>query len=324
MKPKKIGVLTSGGDAPGMNAAIRAVVRSGLHYGMNVIGIRRCYGGLLSAEITEMNGRSVSDIIHKGGTILRTARCPEMMTETGLERAADICKILGLEALIVIGGDGSLKGALALSKLGVNVIGIPGTIDLDLDCTEYTIGFDTAINTAMDAINKIRDTSYSHERCSIVEVMGKLSGQIALWSSITGGAEDVLIPENDKEANSVETVIREVIENRSLGKRHNLIIVAEGVGGSTAMAKEIERVTGIESRATILGHLQRGGSPTALDRMHAAYMGYKAIECIQNDELNRVIVFRNGKHTSMDIDEALACKIDYDDTMYKIVCKLAR
>jgi len=324
MKPKKIGVLTSGGDAPGMNATIRSVVRSALHYGMNVTGIRRGYGGLLAAEIIEMNSRSVSDIIHRGGTILRTARCPEMMTESGLERAAGICKVLGLDALIVIGGDGSLHGARDLSKLGVNVIGIPGTIDLDLDCTEYTIGFDTAINTAMDAINKIRDTSYSHERCSIVEVMGKLSGQIALWSSITGGAEDVLIPENDDEANSTETVIREVIENRAVGKRHNLIIVAEGVGGSEALAKEIERITGIESRATILGHLQRGGSPTALDRMHAAYMGFKAIECIQNDEFNKVIVVKNGKHGSMDIAEALASESPYDDTMYRIISKLAR
>ncbi|MDR2650631.1 MAG: 6-phosphofructokinase [Clostridiales bacterium] len=323
-KPKKMGLLTSGGDAPGMNAAIRAVVRTALNYGMKVTGIMRGYDGLLSGDIIDMHARSVSDIIHKGGTILRTARCPEMMTEAGLEKAAGICRVLSLDALVVIGGDGSFHGALELSRRGINVMGIPGTIDLDLSCTDYTIGFDTAINTAMDAINKIRDTSGSHERCSVVEVMGRHAGYIALWSSLTGGAEEVLIPENGAAHNSKERVIGQIIENRALGKKHNLIVVAEGVGGSEALAKEIEKVTGIESRATILGHLQRGGSPTALDRMHAAYMGYKAVESIQNDEVNRVIVFRNGRHESMDITEALNSDRPYDNTMYDIIKMLAR
>ncbi|MDR1560716.1 MAG: 6-phosphofructokinase [Clostridiales bacterium] len=323
-KPKKIGLLTSGGDAPGMNAAIRAVVRTALNYGMKVTGIMRGYDGLLSGDIIEMHAHSVSDIIHRGGTILRTARCPEMMTEAGLEKGAGICKVLSLDTLVVIGGDGSFHGALELSKRGVNVVGIPGTIDLDLSCTDYTIGFDTAINTAMDAINKIRDTSGSHERCSVVEVMGRHAGYIALWSSLTGGAEEVLIPENGEERNSKERVIEQIIENRALGKRHNLIVVAEGVGGSVSLAKEIEKMTGIESRATILGHLQRGGSPTAVDRMHAAYMGYKAVECIQNGEVNRVVVFKNGRHESMDIAEALNYNRPYDDTMYNIVKMLAR
>jgi len=324
MKPKKIAILTSGGDAPGMNAAIRAIVRAALNFGMKVIGINRGFDGLLSCDIMEMNARSVSDIIHKGGTILRTARCPELETEEGLDKAAGICKVLKLDCLVVIGGNGSLQGALELSKRGVSVIGIPGTIDMDVNCTDYSIGFDTAINTAMDAINKIRDTSNSHERCSVVEVMGRRSGSIALWSSITGGAEEVLIPESSEEENSAEWVVGQIVENRALGKKHNLIVVAEGVGGSVALAKEIERITGIESRATILGHLQRGGSPTAIDRMHAAYMGYKAVECIQNNEVNRIIVFRNGKHESIDITEALSCERPYDDTMHKIVRLLAK
>ena len=324
MKAKKIGMLTSGGDAPGMNAAIRAVVRTAVSFEMKVTGIMRGYDGLLSGDIMEMHARSVSDIINKGGTILRTARCPEMMTVEGLDKAAGICKILGLDCLVIIGGDGSFHGALELSRRGVNVIGIPVTIDLDLDCSEYTIGFDTAINTAMDAIDKIRDTSSSHERCSVVEVMGRHAGYIALWSGLTGGAEEVIIPENSVDRNNVEHIIGQIIENRASGKKHNLIVVAEGVGGSETLAAEIERITGIESRATILGHLQRGGSPTAVDRMHAAYMGYKAAECVMNEEFNKIIVYRNGKHEAMDIEEAINYKRPYDDAMYKVVMTLAK
>ena len=315
---KKIGVLTSGGDAPGMNAAIRSVVRCAISKNIGVIGIKRGYEGLLSGEIFEMNPRSVSDIIHRGGTFLLTARCSEMMSDEGVARAHKICNILALDALVVIGGDGSFHGAQKLSKLGTNVIGIPATIDLDLDCTDYTIGFDTAINTGMEAINKIRDTSSSHERCSLVEVMGRHAGHIALWCSITGGAEEVLIPEMNGTVN-MESLIRQIFANRSKGKTHNLIIVAEGVGNTAKMAKEIEKITGIETRATILGHLQRGGSPTAVDRMHASIMGYTAVEALANAKRNRVIIFKDGKYDDIDIDEALAAEKPYDNKMYEII-----
>ena len=324
MKPKKIGLLTSWGDAPGMNAAIRSVVRSAVNSGLKVTGIMRGFEGLLSGDIIEMHADTVSDILNKGGTILRTARCPEIMNADGQDKAAGLCRILNLDCLVVIGGDGSFRGALELTRRGVNVIGIPGTIDLDMGCTEYAIGFDTAINTAVYAIDKISDTSTSHERCSVVEVMGRHAGYIALWSGLTCGAEVVLIPEKSGEQNNVDSIIAQIIENRALGKTHNLIVVAEGVGGSDALAKEIERMTGIETRATILGHLQRGGSPTAVDRMHAAYMGNKAIECVLNNERNRVIVYRNGVHESMDIEEAVRYERPYDDTMYNIIRILAR
>ncbi len=318
---KKVGVLTSGGDAPGMNAAIRAVVRSAVYNNIQVIGIKRGYEGLLSGEIVELGPRSVSDIVHRGGTFLLTARCQEMMNDEGVERAYKICKVLSLDALIVIGGDGSFHGAQKLSQLGTNVICIPATIDLDLDCTEYTIGFDTAINTGMEAINKIRDTSSSHERCSLVEVMGRHAGHIALWCSITGGAEEVLIPEMNTV--NTETIIQQIFANRSKGKTHNLIVVAEGVGNTTQMAKTIENITGIETRATILGHLQRGGSPTALDRMHASMMGYTAIETLMQKRKNRVVIFKNGKYEDIDINEALECKKEYDNKLYEIIKMLA-
>lgn len=318
---KKVGVLTSGGDAPGMNAAIRAVVRSAVYNNIQVIGIKRGYEGLLSGEIVELGPRSVSDIVHRGGTFLLTARCQEMMNDEGVERAYKICKVLSLDALIVIGGDGSFHGAQKLSQLGTNVICIPATIDLDLDCTEYTIGFDTAINTGMEAINKIRDTSSSHERCSLVEVMGRHAGHIALWCSITGGAEEVLIPEMNTV--NTETIIQQIFANRSKGKTHNLIVVAEGVGNTTQMAKTIEDITGIETRATILGHLQRGGSPTALDRMHASMMGYTAIETLMQKRKNRVVIFKNGKYEDIDINEALECKKEYDNKLYEIIKMLA-
>lgn len=317
-KERKIGILTSGGDAPGMNAAIRAVVRTAIYHGIKVVGIKRGFEGLLGAEIMDMNAKSVSDTIHRGGTVLLTARCPEMMTEEGQAKAAQVCKILGLEALVVIGGDGSFRGAQALTKHGVNVYGIPGTIDLDLDCTDYTIGFDTAVNTGMDAINKIRDTSSSHERCSVVEVMGRNAGFIALWCGMTGGAEEVVIVEN-KETVNRDSVIRQIIENRAKGKTHNLIIVAEGISGSQEMAKDIQNVTGIQTRATILGHLQRGGSPTALDRMRASMMGYHVIELFLERKYNRVCIYKNGAYDDMDIDEALAMKREYDNKLYEII-----
>jgi 6-phosphofructokinase 1 len=318
---KRVAILTSGGDAPGMNAVIRAVVRSGINSGFEMYGVRKGYTGLLNGDLFKMDTKSVSDIVHRGGTILLTARCLEMMEEEGQKRAAEICKIFRLDALIVIGGDGSFNGAKSLAKYGVNAIGIPGTIDLDIACTDYTIGFDTAVNTAMDAIGKIKDTSSSHERCSVVEVMGRNAGYIALWCAMTGGAEEVLIPEMGKL--NEEEVIKQILANRSTGKKHNLVVVAEGVGGAAQLAKKIEAVTGIETRATILGHLQRGGSPTALDRMHASMMGDYAIELIKKDTYNRVISYKDGKYTDIDIVEALEMKKEIDNRLYDIVKLLA-
>ncbi len=319
-KQKKIGILTSGGDAPGMNAAIRAVVRTAIYNDFKVIGIRRGFDGLISADFIEMNARSVSDSINKGGTILLTARCPEMMTVEGQKKASEICKILGLDVLVVIGGDGSFNGALKLAELGVNVMCLPGTIDLDLNCSEYTIGFDTAVNTAMEAINKIRDTSSSHERCSVVEVMGRDAGYIAAWCAVTGGAEDVLIPEMKV---TQEEVIQQILANRNKGKTHNLIVVAEGVGRTEELARHIELVTGIETRATILGHLQRGGSPTATDRMHASMMGYLAVEAFKDNKKNRIIVFNKGRYEDLDVVEALNMEKKIDQNIYDIIKILA-
>lgn len=315
---RKIGVLTSGGDAPGMNAAIRAVVRTALHSNVQVVGIRKGYNGLMNGDIRDLKGKDVSEILASGGTILHTARSLEMMTEEGQQKAANIYKILGLDALVVIGGDGSFRGCLALSKFGVNCIGIPATIDLDINCTEYTIGFDTAVNTGVEAVNKLRDTSGSHERCSVCEVMGRDAGYIALWCAMAGGAEEVLIPEQKETANP-ERVIKQLLENRSKGKLHNLVVVAEGVGGSQQLAKEIQKTTGIQTRATILGHLQRGGRPTAIDCVHASMMGYKAVECILNGELNRIIAYNKGVYQAIDIEEALNMKKSYDENFYDIV-----
>lgn len=320
-KKKRVAILTSGGDAPGMNAAIRAVVRTAINKGIEIYGVKKGYSGLLKGELFQMNGKNVSDIIQRGGTILLTARCHSMRSPEGQKRAAEICKVFQLDALIVIGGDGSFKGAKAISEYGINVIGIPGTIDLDIACTDYTIGFDTAVNTGMDAINKIRDTSSSHERCSIVEVMGRNAGYIALWCAMTGGAEEVIIPEMG-EINE-EAVIKQILSNREAGKTHNLVVVAEGVGGADELAKRIEAVTGIETRATILGHLQRGGSPTAVDRIHASMMGNLAIELIEQDKYNRVIAYKNGQYIDIDISEALNMEKDIDLKMYDIIKLLA-
>ena len=250
---KTIGVLTSGGDAPGMNAAIRAVVRTAINKGLKVKGIMRGYAGLLQEEIVDMNGLSVADIIGRGGTVLYTARCPEFTTAEGQQKGAEICRRHGIDGLVVIGGDGSFKGAGKLSALGINTVGLPGTIDLDIACTDYTIGFDTAVNTAMDAIDRVRDTSTSHERCSIIEVMGRNAGYIALWCGLANGAEDILLPER-YDGNEQELISR-IIENRKRGKKHHIIINAEGIGHSASMARRIEAATGIETRATILGYI---------------------------------------------------------------------
>ena len=313
---KTIGVLTSGGDAPGMNAAIRSVTRAALAKGMRVMGIRKGYNGLISGDIFEMDARSVSDTIQRGGTILYTARCMEFMTAEGQQRGADMCKVFGIDGLVVIGGDGSFRGAEKLANLGINTIALPGTIDLDIACTDYTIGFDTAVNTAMEAIDKIRDTSTSHERCSIVEVMGRDAGYIALWCGIVNGAEDIFLPE--RENISEDALIRRILKNREKGKKHNLIINAEGVGGSTELAARIEKVTGISTRATILGHLQRGGSPTAVDRLHASMMGAYAVDLLAEGKSNRVVAYKDGKYTDFDINEALLMKKEIDEYTIKV------
>lgn len=309
---KTIGVLTSGGDAPGMNAAIRAVVRQAITKGLNVKGIKRGYAGLLQEEIIDMHAQDVSDIIQRGGTILQTARCMDFTTPEGQQKGAEICKKHGIDGVVVIGGDGSFKGAQKLAEHGINTIGLPGTIDLDIASTEYTIGFDTAVNTAMEAIDKVRDTSTSHERCSIIEVMGRGAGYIALWCGIANGAEDILLPE--KYNYDEQMIVNHIIENRKRGKKHHIIINAEGIGHSTSMAKRIEAATGVETRATILGHMQRGGSPTCKDRVYASTMGAKAVDLLLEGKTNRVVGYRHGEFVDFDIDEALAMQKGIPET----------
>ena len=318
---KTIGVLTSGGDAPGMNAAIRAVVREAISKGKRVVGIKRGYAGLLENDLTEMSAASVSDTIQRGGTILQTARCPEFMLEEGQERGAKVCKENHIDGVVVIGGDGSFRGAQALARHGVNTIGVPGTIDLDIACTDYTIGFDTAINTAMEAIDKIRDTASSHERCSIIEVMGRSAGYIALWCGLANGAEQVLLPEHyDYDE---QRIVDDIIARRKKGKTHYIIINAEGVGHSTSMARRIEAATGMETRATILGHMQRGGSPSCKDRVYATTMGAIAVDLLCEGESNRIVAYKNGVFTNFDIEEALKMTKNISDYQYRIQHNMA-
>lgn len=302
-KIKRIGVLTSGGDAPGMNAAIRAVVRGALFNGIEVYGIKRGFAGLLEGDIFPLGSRDVSEKIQKGGTFLMTARCKEFLEEEGRAKAARIAKAFELDAIVVIGGDGSFKGAKGLSEQGVPVIGIPGTIDNDVGCTDYTIGYDTAMNTALEAIDKLRDTASSHERCTVVEVMGRRAGYIALNVGIASGAEIILIPEIPYDVNI--DVIRSIMEARNRGKHHYIVVVAEGAGSVMEISKQIEEVTGIETKATVLGHVQRGGSPTLLDRNIASRMGLQAIECIMQGRLNRLVVTQNYDIIDIDITEGL-------------------
>ena len=311
-----IGVLTSGGDAPGMNAAIRAVVRQAIARGKKVKGIKRGYAGLLQEEIIDMDAHSVSEIIQRGGTILQTARCLEFIDPEVQKKGAEICKKHGIDGLVVIGGDGSFKGAQKLAALGINTIGLPGTIDLDIACTEYTIGFDTAVNTAMEAIDKVRDTSTSHERCSIIEVMGRGAGYIALWCGIANGAEDVLLPERYN--HDEQALIEHIIEGKRKGKQHHIIINAEGIGHSSSMAKRIEAATGIETRATILGHMQRGGSPTCKDRVYASTMGALAVDLLCEGATNRVVGYRHGEFVDFDIDDALSMTKGIDEYQFEI------
>lgn len=284
-------------------------------------GILKGYDGLMNEEIIDMSARDVSDTIERGGTILYTARCAEMRTEEGQKRAAEVCRKHGIDGLVVIGGDGSFAGAQKLANLGINTVGVPGTIDLDIACTEYTIGFDTAVNTAMEAIDKVRDTSTSHERCSIIEVMGRNAGYIALWCGIANGAEDILLPE--KYDYDEQKIINNIIENRKKGKKHHIIINAEGIGHSTSMAKRIEAATGIETRATILGHMQRGGSPTCKDRVYASIMGAYAVDLLIAGKTKRVVGYKNGEYVDFDINEALAMTKSIPEYQYEIAKALS-
>ncbi len=313
---KTIGVLTSGGDAPGMNAAIRAVVRTAVSRGIKVKGIKKGYMGLLNEEIVDLIPKNVSDIIQRGGTILGTARCLEFKTAEGQRKGAEICRKHGIDGMVVVGGDGSYRGAQALSRNGINTIGIPGTIDLDIACTDYTIGFDTAVNTAMEAIDRVKDTSSSHERCSIIEVMGRNAGYIALWCGIANGAEDILLPE--KYNFNEQDIINNIIANRKKGKTHHIIINAEGIGHSTSMAKRIEAATGIETRATILGYMQRGGRPTCKDRYYASIMGAYAVDILREGKTNRVVCYRDGKFTDLDIEEGLNMKKGVNEYEFEV------
>lgn len=318
---KKIAVLTSGGDAPGMNAAIRAVVRTAIHHGIEVMGVQRGYAGLINGELFPMNRSSVSDIIQRGGTILRTARCLEFKQEEVRKEAAKILTDNGVDALVVIGGDGSFTGAKLLSKLGVKTIGLPGTIDNDLSYTDYTIGFDTALNTVVDAIDKIRDTSTSHERVSIVEVMGRNCGDIALHTGLACGAEYIITPEKGYDKDELCKVI---LEGKKAGKMHNLVLLAEGVGGAYELAKYVEAQTGIETRATVLGHIQRGGAPSAFDRVLASRMGSKAIELLMEGKTSRVVGIKDNVIFDQDIDEALALERKFDEKLYDISAEISK
>lgn len=316
-----IAVLTSGGDAPGMNAAVRAIVRRAVAHGCKVVGIQRGYHGLLKGEMRELNASSVSDIIQRGGTILGTARSQGMRTAEGIRNAAQILRDAEIDALIVIGGDGSLAGGAELAKEGVNVIGVPGTIDLDVGFSEYTIGFDTAVNTAVEAIDRVRDTSASHERCSIIEVMGRNAGFIALWCGIASGAESIILPE--KYDYDEREIIDAILDSRERGKNHHLVINAEGIGDSESMARHIEKATGIETRATILGYMQRGGRPTAKDRVYASTMGALAVDAILDGKKNRVIGYLDGVYHDFDIDEALAMERSISEYQYELGTSLS-
>ena len=314
-KIKRIGVLTSGGDAPGMNAALRAVVRSGLYYGFQVFGIQRGYEGLLDGSITEMNNHSVSNIISRGGTVLLTARSKEFSTPEGVQRGKAMAEIFRLDALVVIGGDGSFRGARDLARLGLPVIGIPATIDNDIACSDYTIGYDTAMNTVKEAIDRIKDTAYSHERCSVVEVMGRNAGYIAINCGIAGGAEACIIPEKSFDMN--EDIIKPILACRNAGKHHYIVINAEGVGGTMKIAEEIKAKTGISTTTTILGHQQRGGSPTVRDRVAASLMGARATELLSQGIFGRVVAMKGDAVVDYSIEEALEMKKGLDESLIR-------
>ena len=312
---RRIGVLTSGGDAPGMNALIRSVVRSASANDISVLGIRRGYSGLINGDIIEMGARSVYGIIRKGGTMLYTARCKEMLTEEGLQKAADTCRYLGIDGLICCGGDGTFRGAQALSRKGVPCIGVPGTIDNDIGCSDYTIGFDTACNTAIECIDKLRDTMQSHERCSGVEVMGRRAGHLALQVGCAVGATAICLPERQLDFDT--EIVERMRIGRIKGRNHHIIIVAEGYGSAQEVADQIHEATGIDTRVTILGHIQRGGSPSAMDRVMATRMGYAAVRALMEGKTNRVVVSDNNIVTDIDIEEGLAQSKDLNQCLFE-------
>ena len=312
---RRNGVLTSGGDAPGMNALIRSVVRSASANDISVLGIRRGYSGLINGDIIEMGARSVDGIIRKGGTMLYTARCKEMLTEEGLQKAADTCRYLGIDGLICCGGDGTFRGAQALSRKGVPCIGVPGTIDNDIGCSDYTIGFDTACNTAIECIDKLRDTMQSHERCSVVEVMGRRAGHLALQVGCAVGATAICLPERQLDFDT--EIVEKMRIGRIKGRNHHIIIVAEGYGSAQAVAEQIHEATGIDTRVTILGHIQRGGSPSAMDRVMATRMGYAAVRALMEGKTNRVVVSDNSIVTDIDIEEGLAQSKDLNQCLFE-------
>ena len=318
---KTIGILTSGGDAPGMNSAIRAAVRTALNNGMRVKGIRNGYDGLMKGDIYEMNVSSVADIIHKGGTILGTARSTEFKNPEGQKRGAQILKDYGIEGLIVIGGDGSFKGAKALSDLGIKTIGIPGTIDNDMGYTDFTIGFFTAIETVTDAIGKLRDTSSSHGRAVVIEVMGRNCGDLALFSGLAGGAESIIVPEHKF---SIDEIVEKVNHGRKRGKLHHLIVLAEGVGNPYTVAKEVEERSGVETKVTVLGHVQRGGSPSSADRLLGSIMGATAAELLNEEKTNIALGYTNGKINQVSIDEAVSMNSDFNEDLYRLANKLSK
>lgn len=318
---KSIAVLTSGGDAPGMNAAVRAVVRTACQRGIKVYGVDRGYTGLIKGDVHEMNLRSVSDIITRGGTILYSARCPEFKTEEGIQKAVDTCKRVGIDGMVIIGGDGSFRGARDISLRGIPCIGLPGTIDNDISCTDYTIGYDTCLNTIVQMVDRIRDTSESHDRCTVVEVMGRGAGYLALESGIAVGATSILVPEVEYDIE--RDIIARIREFQKTGKRHFIVIVAEGVGGTAEIAKKIEAETGVESRATILGHVQRGGSPTARDRIMASQMGSRAVDLLTQGVGNRVVGIRDNKIVDFDIFEALKMTKTIDMKDYELAHEIS-
>lgn len=318
---KSIAVLTSGGDAPGMNPAVRAVVRTACQRGIKVYGVDRGYTGLINGDIHEMNLRSVSDIITRGGTILYSARCPEFKTEEGLQKAVATCKKFGIDGMVIIGGDGSFRGARDLSLRGIPCIGLPGTIDNDISCTDYTIGYDTCLNTIVQMVDRIRDTSESHDRCTVVEVMGRGAGYLALEAGIAVGATSIIVPEVEYDIE--HDVIARIREFQKTGKKHFIVIVAEGVGGTAEIAKKIEAETGVESRATILGHVQRGGSPTARDRIMASQMGSRAVDLLTQGIGNRVVGIRDNKIVDFDIFEALKMTKTIDMKDYELAHEIS-
>ena len=311
MAIKRIGVLTSGGDAPGMNPCVRAIVRTALYRGVECFGIRRGYNGLISGDVLRLDEKNIGHIINRGGTILYTARSDEFMTEKGQEKAATTCKFLGLDGIIAIGGDGTFRGAAALSRFGINVICVPATIDNDVCCTNYSLGFDTAANTAIDCIDRLRDTMQSHERCSVVEVMGRNAGYLAMYVGLAVGATAVLVPE--KEIDFDKDVIEKIRQARLNGFTHYMIVVAEGAGSASNIAAKIRDSIGLDPRVTVLGHIQRGGSPTARDRVNATKMGYLAVELLLSGKTNRVISTANGAFSDVDIQEGLNMKRNIQD-----------